>query len=229
MAQSGADASAFFSALGSRAWNPSQIEVGIFPSFVHLPQVVKTGATVNGLVIGAQDCSAEEKGAFTGEVSAAQIREIGVTHILIGHSERRQRVPETPTSLSAKLKWAKSVGLQIVFCIGETEAERDAGKLVPILKSQLDVLKGENLDSLLVAYEPVWAIGTGKTASLKDVEEAHGEIKRMAPGLKGILYGGSVNAQNSGDILQVPGVDGLLVGGASLKPDTFLKIIASGA
>ncbi len=211
-----------------KSWKAvSGLEVGLFPSYPHLSKLLVEMQKIDPqLKIGAQDCSTEAEGAFTGEVSANQIRELGATHILIGHSERRQRVPETPVSLKSKLQSALSAQLIPVFCIGENEKERAEGETYRILENQLKVIEGFEAQ-LILAYEPVWAIGTGKVAQPKDVEEAHAFIWKKAPKIRGLLYGGSVKPDNSKDLARVAGVSGFLVGGASLKSDVFRKIAES--
>jgi len=201
--------------------------VALFPSFVHL-EYVFSFIRQRGLAlsVGAQDCSTELEGAFTGEVSGQQIRELGAQFVLIGHSERRQRVPETPGSLTAKLGVALKTKLQPVFCIGETEAERLAGATNQVLSEQLKVIES-HASQVIVAYEPVWAIGTGKVASVADVHAAHAFIRSKCSNLRAVIYGGSVKPSNSKDLAQIEGVDGFLVGGASLDANSFEKILQS--
>lgn len=204
----------------------SKVELGLLPSFVHLPQVLSKLKTESEWWVGAQDCSTEIEGAFTGEVSARSLKELGCKVVLIGHSERRQRAKETLESLRKKLDRAKEAGLKPVFCIGETEAERLSGKTLDILRAQLGALEAYS-GSILIAYEPVWAIGTGKIPTLNEVEEAHSFVWKLAPKAEGVLYGGSVKAENARELAAVSGVSGFLVGGASLKADIFEKIVES--
>jgi len=213
--------------LNSWSNNSARALAGIFPSFVHLDFVAnQLRQRKLNLVLGAQDCSVEAEGAFTGEVSAQQIRDVGCEFVLIGHSERRQRFQESHQSLTARLEQALRVGLQPVFCVGETEAQRLEGKTSHILSAQLEVIKS-NASKVIVAYEPVWAIGTGRVASVQDVHSAHALIRSQCPSVRAVIYGGSVKADNSKDLAQVEGVDGFLVGGASLEAGSFEKILQS--
>ncbi len=187
------------------------------------------------LMIGAQDCHPEAKGPHTGDVSARMLAEIGATHVITGHSERRQNHRETNALVKAKATAALDAGLVSIVCVGETQCDRDAGKALDIVSGQVreslpDVPQS---GSIVVAYEPVWAIGTGRTPSLGDIEEMHAHIRRLLieeiPGSQGgrrapILYGGSVTAKNAAEIFSVANVDGGLVGGASLRASDFLPI-----
>ncbi len=211
------------------------LDIKIFPSFLHLERAFSKVEQASGIGIGAQDCSTAEEGAFTGEVSARSLKELQVVSVLVGHSERRKRVPESPQSLEAKVHRAKDAGLGIVFCIGESEGDRISGRTLDILGEQLKVietslgaclLEDENFKHC-VAYEPVWAIGTGKVATADDIAEAHAFIRRRVGAKIPLLYGGSVNSKNSAEILRVPEVNGVLVGGASLKAQEFLAIAES--
>lgn len=222
MAQSLPMVKAFFSSWEGVATQSA--EVGFFPSFVHLSEV---RAHLKTEILGAQDCSDEASGAFTGEVSANQLRELGVTHVLVGHSERRTRFRESNELLTKKLRQALASGLTPVFCIGENLLERERGQVNEILSHHLRALEDLSREQVIIAYEPVWAIGTGKVAALSDVEQAHGFIRKLEPSLKAVIYGGSVKPENSGSILEVSGVDGLLVGGASLKAPDFKLIVES--
>jgi triosephosphate isomerase len=224
MAQSRNGVESFLSSWSNK---PASAIAGVFPSFVHLDLAVNQVRQLKlNLVLGAQDCSTEPDGAFTGEVSAQQIRDSGCEFVLIGHSERRQRFQESSQSLSARLAQALRVGLQPVFCIGETEAQRLEGKTNQILISQLEVIKA-SASKVIVAYEPVWAIGTGRVASVQDVHAAHALIRSECPLLRAVIYGGSVKPDNSKDLAQIQGVDGFLVGGASLEVGSFEKILQS--
>lgn len=202
-------------------------EIVLFPSFVHLSEAVRLAQSQVG--IGGQDCSSETRGAFTGETSAESLREIGATHVLVGHSERRQRGHESPASLRAKLECAEEAGLGIVFCLGESESQRAQGRVQveEVLRTQTEILKGLEAP-FWVAYEPIWAIGTGKVPTMADIEHAHVFLNKLVPTSLGVIYGGSVKPENASEILRVSGVSGLLVGGASLKPKDFQKILESG-
>jgi triosephosphate isomerase len=186
------------------------------------------------LQIGAQDCHAEPSGAFTGDISAEMIADAGATAVIVGHSERRTLHHETDAQVRAKVQAAWRAGLTAIVCIGETKAEREAGKTLDVLGIQLDGSlppSGATGESLVVAYEPVWAIGTGLTPTAGDVAEAHRFIrerlnKRYATtgSQIRILYGGSVKPANAKELLTLPNVNGALVGGASLKAEDFLGI-----
>jgi len=202
----------------------STVEVGVFPSFVDIVEAsegIKSKAL--NLVLGGQDCSTEKAGAFTGEVSAESLKDKGATQIIIGHSERRQRGHETSESLKLKVERALEAGLRPVFCVGETESERDRGQTTSIVKSQLEVV-APYAKNCLLAYEPVWAIGTGKTPTNEDIAAVHSMIWTICPELQGVLYGGSVKPENAQSLGHIEGVSGFLVGGASLDPQSFKKI-----
>lgn len=184
--------------------------------------------------IGGQDCRAEASGAFTGDVSAAMLRDAGAELVILGHSERRQGYGETDALVSRKAGAALNAGLEPIICVGETLEERDAGRAVEVVRGQ--VLNSLPLSlagkAFAVAYEPVWAIGTGRTPTLEQIEEVHRAVRAaiverlgLAAATTPILYGGSVKPDNARDILAVPEVGGALVGGASLKAKDFLGII----
>jgi triosephosphate isomerase len=186
--------------------------------------------------IGGQDCHAEKSGAHTGDISAEMIADAGATLVIVGHSERRTDHKETDADVRAKALAAWRAGLIAILCIGETEAERRGGMTEAVLDRQIagSVPQGATARSLVVAYEPVWAIGTGLTPSLDDIRAAHAHIRRRLAERLGneaeamrILYGGSVKPANAGEIMALPGVDGALVGGASLKAADFLAIVAA--
>jgi triosephosphate isomerase len=183
------------------------------------------------VAIGGQDCHADAAGAYTGDISAEMLRDAGATAVIVGHSERRHYHGETDAAVRAKAVAAKRAGLLAIVCIGETRAERDAGHTRDVLRTQLDGSLPDNGESIVIAYEPVWAIGTGLTPTRDDIGETHAFIRaqlasRFADaGRKArILYGGSVKPSNASDLLTVEDVDGALVGGASLKADEFLAI-----
>ena len=184
--------------------------------------------------LGAQDCSAYEKGAYTGDVSAGMLADVGASYVIVGHSERRQYHNESNELLRLKLEQALNAGVTPIFCVGESAGEYDAGNTQSVLKQQLQILKGLNINDkesgLVIAYEPVWAIGTGKLASNSDIENSCAfildEVSML--GLKPkVLYGGSVNGKSAGDILSLDSVGGVLVGGASLNPKEFYTIATS--
>jgi triosephosphate isomerase len=187
------------------------------------------------LQIGAQDCHDKPSGAFTGDISAEMIADAGATAVIVGHSERRTLHGETDAQVRAKAEAAWRAGLTAIVCIGETEAERKAGKTLDVLGKQLtgSLPDGATGAKLVVAYEPVWAIGTGLTPSADDVRDAHAFIRQILEkrfgqegGAVRILYGGSVKPSNAKELLTIPNVNGALVGGASLKADDFLGIAA---
>jgi triosephosphate isomerase (TIM) len=188
------------------------------------------------IALGAQDVSAHESGAFTGEISAAMLREFGVRYCLVGHSERRQYHAETDEVVANKAGRALAAGITPIVCVGETLAEREAGKTVEVVKRQLAAVihtNGHCISEIVVAYEPVWAIGTGKTASAEQAQDVHAVLRAQLRAATvhadrvSVLYGGSMNAANAASLLAQPDIDGGLVGGASLKALDFLQIIAA--
>ena len=186
--------------------------------------------------LGAQDVSEHESGAYTGEVSATMLKELGCDLVLVGHSERRQHYGDTLERVAQKLHAALHAGLMPVLCIGETQEERQAGQTFRCLKEQLDSalrwLKPEQLSRLILAYEPVWAIGTGVTASPEEAQEVHAWLRQQLPqSAKSmqILYGGSVKADNAATLFSQPDIDGGLIGGASLEFDSFEQICRAAA
>ena len=192
--------------------------------------------TGSGIDLGAQDVSGHEVGAFTGEISAAMLNEFAVRYVLVGHSERRQYHFETDAQVATKAQRALACGMTPIVCVGETLAEREAGKTEEVVKRQLAAVihtNGHCISEIVVAYEPVWAIGTGKTASVEQAQQVHAvlraQLKAATPQADRIhiLYGGSMNAANAAQLLAQPDIDGGLVGGASLKAADFLSIIAS--
>jgi triosephosphate isomerase len=211
-------------------------EVVIIPSFVALAKVAQL-LELTDFKLGAQDLFWEDAGAYTGEVSPLMLKEAGCQFVIIGHSERRKYFGETDELIAKKLAAALKAELIPILCIGENEGQREQGVTLSILRAQLTAcLKEISLNAasqLVLAYEPIWAIGTGKTASPDQAEEAQEFIRRLLEELWGeelakgirVLYGGSVTPDNMADIMRMPNVDGALVGGASLKPDSFAKII----
>lgn len=177
------------------------------------------------LSVGGQDCHAEKSGAFTGNVSAAMLKDQGCTHVIVGHSERRALHGETSEMVAAKARAVHAEGMTAIICVGETDAERTAGKAESVVTDQLKKsIPGEATPgNTVVAYEPVWAIGTGKTASPDDIRQMHALIRGQV-GEISILYGGSVKGTNAKEIMSTPNVDGVLVGGASLKAGEFIDI-----
>ena len=216
---------------------PAMAEVAYCPPY---PLLDVAHAVLDGsnIALGAQDVHWERSGAFTGEVSAPMLAESGCRYVIVGHSERRHQLGETDMMIGAKARAAVGAGLVPIFCIGETEAERDSGQTKVILAGQVGrALAGAasifNADRLVVAYEPVWAIGTGRSATVSQVGEAHAWVRAELALTLGqetadavrILYGGSVKPENAAELLACPGVDGALVGGASLDQKSFLGIV----
>jgi len=203
-------------------------DIVIFPPFVTIPSVVDEARGSN-IKVGAQNLFWEKKGAFTGEVSAEMLLDVGVEYVIIGHSERRNIFGETDELINLKLKSAISYGLKPVLCIGEHLAEREAGRTMDKIKFQLDSdLSNVDINKVIIAYEPIWAIGTGKTASPDQAEEVHSFISEFLGSKIKILYGGSVKPENAYQLMVQPHINGVLVGGASLKPHSFYDIILAG-
>lgn len=210
-------------------------EVVVFPTFVHLPQLVDLVASTN-IQLGAQSSSQYAEGAYTGEISATALAELGLKYVLVGHSERRSLFGETNEVVAAKCQQIIAAGLTPMLCVGETLEARESNQTFQVLNQQLcavlDALGADAFAGTVVAYEPVWAIGTGKTATPDMAEEAHAYIreelarhdKAMAQQTS-ILYGGSVKPDNAAALFSQPNVDGGLVGGASLDAETFYQII----
>lgn len=213
-----------------------RVIVAVFPPATWLTTVaeVLSGSSVG---LGAQNCHYEKEGAFTGELSPQMLLDAGCKYVIIGHSERRHGLGETDAILNRKAKAALAAGLHVIFCVGELLAERDANQTEAVLDQQLSQgltgIPAEHLGNLVIAYEPVWAIGTGKVASPEQAQDAHAFIRKKIASMFGenvassllIQYGGSVKPENAAAILHQPDVDGALVGGASLKADTFLAIV----
>jgi triosephosphate isomerase len=192
----------------------------------------------SGIDLGSQDVSAHEQGAYTGEVSAVMLKDFAVRYAIVGHSERRQYHGETDEQVAHKAQRALSAGITPIVCVGETLAEREAGKTEEVVKRQLAAVihtNGHCISEIVVAYEPVWAIGTGKTASPEQAQAVHavlrGQLKAATEHSDRvhILYGGSMNAANAAELLAQPDIDGGLIGGAALKAADFLTIIAAAA
>jgi len=221
----------FVEDLGSNS-NPALVETALMPPFTLLhPLYEKLSA--KGVRLGAQNVYYEPKGAFTGSISPLMLRDAGCHYVILGHSERRDIMGESNELIRKKLDAAWEAGLEPILCIGEHLEEREAGKTNEVLKAQLAVLEGVPADApLTVAYEPVWAIGTGVTATPEQVVETHAfvhaELQRLGHDCR-VLYGGSVNPGNAEQLLACEGVEGALVGGASLKADSFMQIVEAAA
>lgn len=194
---------------------PAGVEIVVCPAFASLAVAVG-----RGLPVYAQNVHWAEQGAFTGEVSAPMLRELGVEGAIVGHSERRQLFAETDETVRMRCAAALEAGLRVIACVGETEAEREAGETDAVLRRQVAAIPQH--DALVIAYEPVWAIGTGKTATPELAQQAHETIKELHD--TRVLYGGSVKPENAAELLTQPAVDGALVGGASLEPESFAAI-----
>jgi triosephosphate isomerase len=195
------------------------VDVVVCPAYVSMAEAV-TALAMTEIGVAAQNVHWAPEGAFTGEVSAPMLRELGVYGTIVGHSERRQYFGETDEAVVRRIATALEYGLQVIACVGETEAEREAGETEAVLRRQVSVL--EHDDNLVVAYEPVWAIGTGKTATPQLAQEAHELVKSLLD--VPVLYGGSVAPGNAVELLEQSAVDGALVGGASLDLDSFASI-----
>ena len=222
-------------AAGSVDVAASKVDVAVFPPFVYLQSI--TAAKTKGVAIGAQDIYYESKGAFTGEISPAMLKDVGCIYALCGHSERRHVIGETDDMVNKKVKAAISGGLLPILCIGELLEEREAEQTFDVITNQvkkgLADLNAEKVAAVTLAYEPVWAIGTGLTATPKQAQEVHAMIRKLLAELYDdklaeqtrILYGGSAKPDNAAELMNQKDIDGLLVGGASLKADDFLEII----
>jgi len=207
-------------------------EIALCPPSALIPLVAEelSGSPVR---LGGQDCHMNENGAHTGDTSAVLLSELGCKYVIVGHSERRADHGETDEMVKLKALAAQHAGLVPIICVGETEAERNEGRTEQVISRQVagSVPEGANADNVVIAYEPVWAIGTGRTATEEDIETAHAQIRVVFSKSAGpaeklcILYGGSVKGANAGPILKTKGVNGALVGGASLKVDDFWAII----
>ena len=189
------------------------------PPFTSLAVAVQLLAGTD-IAVAAQNVHWASDGAFTGEISASMLHELGVYGAIVGHSERRQFFCESDETVARRARAALDAGMSVIACVGETEAEREAGETEEVLRRQVSVLEQD--DDLVVAYEPVWAIGTGKTATPELAQEAHALIKSLLD--VPVLYGGSVKPENAAELLAQPDVDGALVGGASLDVDSFVAI-----
>jgi triosephosphate isomerase (TIM) len=229
MNELGAGGVALASAVAERARAAHRCELLVCPPATLLAAVsqVLAGSLVR---LGGQDCHAQASGAHTGDISAEMLQDAGCSHVILGHSERRYGHGETDASVRAKVVAAWRAGLVAIVCVGETRAEREAGRAEAVVAAQLagslpaDGANGSAAGRLVIAYEPVWAIGTGLTATAADITEMHRAIRGGIPAGTRILYGGSVNPGNAGEILALAEVDGALVGGASLQADDFWAI-----
>ena len=213
------------------------VELIVAPPFTHLSEVVKA-TRGSGVAVSAQNCADQPKGAYTGEVSAAMIASLGVEYVILGHSERRQYYGETSETLNRKMALVLENRLSPIYCVGENLQEREAENHFEVVKAQIEEvvfnLTEEQYKNVIIAYEPVWAIGTGKTATSEQAQEMHNYIRKVLAAKFGsaaeetvILYGGSANPGNAVELFSQPDVDGGLIGGASLVVENFLQISKS--
>jgi triosephosphate isomerase len=203
---------------------PADVDVVVCPPYVSLAEAVQALADTE-IGVFAQSCHWAESGAFTGEISAAMLLELGVYGTVVGHSERRQLFGETDETVARRTETALAAGLDVIACVGETEAERDAGETEAVLRRQVGVLERD--ENLVIAYEPVWAIGTGKTATPQMAQDAHALIRSLLD--VPVIYGGSVKPENAAELLAQPAVAGALVGGASLELEAFAAVCRAGS
>lgn len=220
--------------------NLREVALAVCPPYVHLEAVVKA-LRDSGIAVGAQNVHHEEEGAYTGEISARMLTSVGCSHAIVGHSERREYFGETDDEICAKITKAMEHGLTPILCVGETKTQRDAGNAQSVVKAQLtgalDGISVTDANGLVIAYEPIWAIGTGDTATPEQANEMHAFIREILVDLYGeglasrihVLYGGSMKPHNAEELLSQPDVDGGLVGGASLDADSFVAIAEHGA
>jgi triosephosphate isomerase len=236
MNTSRADGVALAAAVANAVGNSAKVEVAVCPPSLYLEAIGKAIAG-SAVGLGAQNCYHEAKGAFTGEISPGMLVDIGCTYVILGHSERRAIFRESSGDVNRKVLAALAAGLVPIVCVGETLDERKANRTTAIVREQIEGslagLSAEQMQSLVIAYEPVWAIGTGVVATPEQAEEVHADLRKLLetrynPAVAAsvrIQYGGSVNAENAATLLGQPNIDGALVGGASLKADGFLAII----
>ncbi len=224
-------------AAGMPAALPCEVAVCIpAPYFAQFRAFAAASVALSSLALGAQDVSSQPAGAFTGEVSAAMLKDFACRYAIVGHSERRQYHGETDALVAAKAQQALAAGITPIVCVGETLAEREAGRTTEVVKRQLAAViqaNGHCISEIVVAYEPVWAIGTGKTASPAEAQAVHAVLRAQLAAASAhasrvkIIYGGSMNAANAASLLAQPDIDGGLIGGASLKAADFLTIVSA--
>ena len=238
------EAAALAGSLAQRIEEPGRVEVVVFPAFPYLSLVGKAlsaGGGATAIKLGAQDCYHEPNGAFTGEVSLSMLRDVGVTVVLIGHSERRHVIGEGDLLINRKVRAALDAGMEVVLCVGETLEQRQLNQTDAVNAAQLRYglagVEAGQMAQITIAYEPVWAIGTGKTATPADAQNAHHAIRNTLATAFGeptaqavrIQYGGSVKDSNAAELFSQEDIDGGLIGGASLKADPFVAIVAAAA
>ncbi len=226
--------------IAQHAGEATEVELLVCPPSIYLA-LVRDALGEAPVGLGAQNMSCQPKGAFTGEISAAMLTDLGAQYVILGHSERRHIFGETDENVNKKTVAALAAGLTPIVCVGELLEDREAGKTGEVIRGQFDGslagISAEQIESVVLAYEPVWAIGTGKVATPEQAEEVHADLRKqlteryngeMAEKVR-ILYGGSVKPDNASELLGQPNVDGALIGGASLKADDFLAIASAGA
>jgi len=214
-------------------------DVVVAPTFVSIPAAIAALPSSSAVAIAAQNVSDQDSGAFTGEINTMMLKELFVRYVIIGHSERRTLYGETDAVINAKIKKSLAANLKPIFCIGETLEERDGGKLEDVLRTQITDglvgIDGKDVADLVIAYEPVWAIGTGRVATAQQAQDAHAFVRSVVKDLYSsevsdrvrIQYGGSMKADNAAELLSQPDIDGGLVGGASLQVDSFVALITA--
>jgi triosephosphate isomerase len=233
-----AGAAALAKGVAARAAETPKVDLLVCPPSIYLAPVADALAG-SKVALGAQNMYHEANGAFTGEISAVMLLDVGAKYVILGHSERRHILGETDEAINKKTLAALAWGLVPIVCVGELLSEREAGNTADVIRRQFEgslaSVTKEQIDRLVIAYEPVWAIGTGKVASPEQAEEVHADLRSLltkhynseAAGRVRILYGGSVKPSNAGELLGQPNIDGALVGGASLKAEDFLGIVAA--
>jgi triosephosphate isomerase len=238
MNTSRAEAAALAGAIAAKVGSSTDVDVAVCPPGLYLEAVGKAIAG-SAVGLGAQNCYHEAKGAFTGEISPQMLKDIGCKYVILGHSERRAIFKESNQDVNRKLLAALGMGLAPIVCVGETKEQRLADETKAVVREQIEGslagLSPEQILQVVIAYEPVWAIGTGLVATPEQAEEVHADLRRLletrynsaVASTVRIQYGGSVNAENAASLLSQPNIDGALVGGASLKADSFLAIVAA--
>jgi triosephosphate isomerase len=240
MNTSAAEARELATALAGKIGSEEAVDLAVAPPYVYLAAVADVLAGTK-IALASQDMFYEDNGAFTGEISSAMLKDVGCTLAILGHSERRHVIGETDELINRKLLKALADGVRPILCVGELLEQREAGKTLEVVSRQVRVglegVSAADVPGVTIAYEPVWAIGTGKVATPEQAQEVHAEIRKLLAGIYNdsaaekirIQYGGSVKPSNAADLLSLPDVDGALVGGASLKADDFEGIVRAGA
>ena len=234
------EAEDFISTFAGKLGNlTDKADVVVAPTFLAIPAAIAALPSSSAVAIAAQNVSEQDNGAFTGEISTMMLKEVFVRYVILGHSERRTLYGESDAVINAKIKKCLAANLKPIFCIGETLEERDGGKLEEVLRTQITDglvgIEGSDVAAMVIAYEPVWAIGTGRVATAEQAQDAHAFVRsvvadlystEVAEGVR-IQYGGSMKADNAAELLSQPDIDGGLVGGASLQVDSFIALIAA--